>query len=99
MAKKESQYQARLIRKIEAMFPGCIVLKNDPNYKQGIPDLTVLYKNHRWALLECKREEDADKQPNQPYYISKADEMAFGRFIYPENEEEVLHDLQQAFGA
>ena len=96
--KRENKYQPKLIKKLKEQFPGCIVLKNDPNYIQGIPDLTVLYKDH-WALLECKREEEARKQPNQPYYISKAKQMSYGAFVYPENEEEVLRDLQQAFGA
>lgn len=96
---KESQFQARLIKRLKDMFPGCIVLKNDPNYKQGIPDLTVLWKNGKWALLESKRDSEARKRPNQQYYVNRANEMGFSRFICPENEEEVLHDLQQAFRA
>ena len=95
---KESQFQSALIKKIKSMFPGCIILKNDPNYIQGFPDLTILWGRH-WALLECKRESEARKQPNQPYYVDKGNSMSFARFICPENEEEVLHDLQQAFGA
>lgn len=95
---KESQFQARLIQKLKVMFPGCIVLKNDANYIQGFPDLTVLWKE-RWALLECKRTSEAHKQPNQQYYIDRGNELSFARFISPENEEEVLYDLQQAFGA
>ena len=95
---KESQYQAKLKKKLVNMFPGAIVMKNDPTYIQGIPDLTVLWKN-KWALLECKRESEARKRPNQEYYINKGREMSFAAFIYPENEEEVLHDLQQAFRA
>lgn len=98
MPKNENDFQSKLIKKIKAMFPGCIVMKNDPNYIQGIPDLTILWKD-KWALLECKKESDARRRPNQGYYIRLANESSFGRFIYPENEEEVLHDLQQAFGA
>lgn len=96
--KKEAQFQANLKKKLYDMFPGCIVMKNDPTYIQGIPDLTVLWKD-KWALLECKRESEARKRPNQQYYVDKARQMSFAAFIYPENEEEVLHDLQQAFGA
>lgn len=95
---RESQFQSGLIRRLKQMFPGCFVLKNDANYIQGFPDLTILYKD-KWALLECKRESGSHKQPNQQYYIEKGAEMGFARFICPENEEEVLHDLQQAFGA
>ena len=96
MGKRENEFQAKLIKEIEGRFPGCIVLKNDPNYIQGIPDLMVLHKN-KWAALECKKEEDAKKQPNQPYYISKMNEMSYASFIYPENKETVLNELQQTF--
>ena len=95
---RESQFQAKLKKKLQAMFPGCIVMKNDPTYIQGIPDLTVLWKD-KWALLECKRESEARKRPNQEYYVDLAKRWSFAAFICPENEEEVLHDLQRAFGA
>ena len=94
----EGEFQAKLKKKLHEMFPGCVVLKNDPTYIQGISDLTVLYRD-RWALLECKKSEKAKKRPNQQYYVDKLNGMSFARFIYPENEEEVLHDLQRAFGA
>lgn len=95
---RESQFQAKLIYRLREMLPGCIVLKNDANYIQGFPDLTVLWKD-KWALLECKRSLNAQKRPNQQYFVDRGNEMSFARFICPENEEEVLNDLQQAFGA
>lgn len=94
--KRESRFQRDLISELEQRFPGCIVLKNDPDYIQGIPDLTILYRD-RWASLECKRSEEAEKQPNQEYYVGVMDDMSFSRFIYPENKEEVLHDLEHTF--
>lgn len=93
---KENKYQAGLIKRIKDRFDGAIVLKNDSAYKQGIPDLTVLYKNN-WAALECKKEKDSSHRPNQDYYISKMDDMSFARFISPENEEDVLDEMEQAF--
>lgn len=94
---KESTFQSKLIKKLEQRFPGCIILKNDSGYLQGIPDLTVFF-NDRWAVLECKENAEASHQPNQDYYISMLNDMSFGRFIFPENEEDVLNELQQAFG-
>ena len=95
-SKKERDFQTNLIAELEQMFSGCMVTKMDSGYIQGIPDLLILYKN-KWACLECKRHGSASKQANQEYYISKLNGMSFARFICPENKEEVLHDLQQAF--
>ena len=92
----ESKFQAELIKELNERFPGCIVLKNDPNYIQGIPDLLVLYKK-KWASLECKKSANEKPRPNQPYYVDKMNEMSFSSFIYPENKEEVLNELQSAF--
>jgi hypothetical protein len=93
---RESTYQSYLIGTLKEMFPGCVILKNDSGYLQGIPDLTIFVGN-RWALLEVKPSEDAAEQPNQRYYVELLDEMSYAAFIFPENEEEVLHDLQQIF--
>lgn len=92
----ESQFQSKLIKELKKLFPGCIVMKSDSGYLQGIPDLLILF-NDKWAALECKQHVGAKKQPNQEYYVGKMDEMSFSRFICPENKEEVLHDLQQSF--
>ena len=93
---RENAYQAKLIKKLENLFPGCVIIKNDANYRQGVPDLIILY-NDRWAMLECKAHENAPTRPNQAYYVGLFDEMSFAAFIYPSNETEILRGLQQAF--
>lgn len=98
MAVLERNYQGKLIKKLKQMFPGCIILKNDPNYIQGFPDLTFICGKF-WAVLETKRSPKARKQPNQPYYVDLLNSMSFSRFICPENEKEVLDDLQKALRA
>lgn len=90
----ESGFQDSLIKELKNRFPGCMTFKMDQI--QGIPDLLILYKN-KWASLECKKFASAKKQPNQEYYVGLMNEMSFSRFIYPENKEEVLDELQQAF--
>ena len=96
MAKLESKFQKELIDEIKAKYPGCIAVKNDPNYIQGFPDWTVFYKD-KWATLETKKEKEASKQPNQDTYVERLDMMSFSRFVEPENKEEVLRDLHLHF--
>ena len=91
----ESKFQANLIKEIKENLPGCIVMKTDPNYIQGMPDLLILNKN-KWASLENKRSANAKKQPNQQYYVDKMNEMSFSRFVCPKNKEAVLSDLYKA---
>ena len=88
----ENKFQAKLIKEIKNEFPGCIVLKNDPTYIQGVPDLLVVH-NNRWAALEVKKNAKAHKQPNQEYYVEKMDSMSFARFVSPENKDQVLDEL------
>jgi hypothetical protein len=92
----ESAFQRFFLQKIRSMFPGCIILKNDPTYLQGIPDILILFEN-KWAALELKANSKSRKRPNQEYYVQTMNEMSFAAFVCPENEEDVLYDLQQTF--
>lgn len=92
----ENKFQANLIKELKQLFPGCLVMKLDSAYIQGIPDLLILYGSH-WATLECKKSEVSAVRPNQRYYVNLMNEMSFSRFICPENKEVVLHELQQSF--
>ena len=74
------------------MCPKCIVLKNDAEHFQGIPDLLIL-SGKRWAALEVKRSQNAKHRPNQDYYVRKLNKMGFASFIYPENEDIVLKKM------
>lgn len=96
MPRLERKFQSELIKELKNRFEDCIVMKTDPNYIQGFPDLVIFY-NDKWAALECKRDKNAVHQPNQEYYVKKLDNMSFSRFINPHNKEEVLNELQQSF--
>lgn len=104
MSKLEKDFQSSLIKELRQLFPGCVILKNDPTHNQGIPDLTVLYLES-WATLEVKKNKEEatlsykhNTPPNQGWYVDMLNEMSFSAYIYPENKEEVLRELQQAFG-
>lgn len=96
MGVRENKYQAGLIKRLTTRFPHCMILKNDSGYLQGVPDLIVLFES-RWAMLEVKASATASHQPNQDYYVDKLDYMGFARFVYPENEDEVIRDLEDYF--
>ncbi len=93
--KKESEFQTELMKQIKAMLPGCIVLKNDATYLQGISDWSIYY-GPKYAMLECKRSATESHQPNQDYYVDKINaDGGFARFVYPENKDQVLMELMQ----
>jgi hypothetical protein len=94
----ESKFQRELIAKLKRMFPGCEVQINDPSRTQGIPDLTILW-NDKWAMLEVKKSAKEPNRPNQPYWVDYYNSMSFAAFIYPENEEQVLNELQRSLGS
>jgi len=89
-------FKAFLVKELEELFPGCILLNNDPNDTQGIPDLLILFED-KWAALETKGYKNARRQPNQPWYVDKMNSMSFAAFIEPDNKEEVLNELQRTF--
>lgn len=94
VSKLEKDFQAKLIKDLKNMFPGSIIMKTDPTYIQGLPDLLILH-NDKWAALEVKRSATASKRPNQEYYVDKMDNMSYASFIYPENKEDVLDELRK----
>ena len=95
--KLERDFQKNLIKDLKSMFKGCIVMKNDSSYIQGIPDLMIMFKD-KWASLEVKKSATASKRPNQKYYVDTMNDMSFSRFIFPENRDSVLTELKEFFG-
>lgn len=94
----ESTFQSKLIKELKNRFPGSIVIKNDSSYIQGIPDLLILYED-MWATLEVKKNARSSHRPNQDYYVDLMNRMSFSSFIYPENKEDVLDELEDFFMA
>lgn len=93
----ERKYQPELIKRLRIRFPGCVILKNDSSYMQGVPDLIILWHD-RWGMLEIKRNLTSPYQPNQEYYIGMLNQMSFASVICPDNEDEVIRALERAMG-
>lgn len=94
--KAEGEFQKGLIKDLKLIFEGCMITKNDEQYIQGIPDLTVFYKD-KYAILECKKSADAPYRPNQEYYLDIFNKMSFARTVYPENKNDILDELKKFF--
>lgn len=92
----ERDFQKNLIQELKERFPGCVVMKNDSSYIQGIPDLTVLYRD-RWVVLELKRASGSSRRPNQSFYVEKLNDMSYAAYIHPGNKEQVLDEVQRSF--
>ena len=92
----ERNFQRDLIKEIKQRFKGSMVLKLDPQYIQGIPDLLILCGD-RWATLEVKRSQHASRRPNQKFYVKLMNKMSFSRFICPENKEKILNEMERSF--
>lgn len=95
MAKLESSYQNYLVQHLENLYPDALVMKNDPNYRQGIPDIIVLIGS-TYGIFEVKRSSNEHHQPNQDWYVNHiCDCGGFASFIYPENETQVLESFNR----
>ena len=95
---KETTFDRQFCKKLRQLLPGCLILKGQSAQLQGIPDRLVIWQD-RWAFLEFKRSKTAVRQPNQEWYVGMLNDWSYASFVYPENEEQVLHEIQQAFGA
>lgn len=92
----ESKFQADTIKFIRnELLPDCLLTKGNSASQQGIPDVFIVYYD-KWAMLEFKRSARSVHQPNQDYFVELFNEWSFAAFIYPENAEEVLRELQFA---
>jgi len=92
----ESRFQASLIREIKRKYPGAVIIKPDSGYLQGIPDRLILYQD-KWIAFECKATKASGHRINQDYYIDLLNDMSYASFVYPENKERFLYELQQTF--
>ena len=90
----ESGFQDSLRYELMQRYPESMIFKMDQI--QGIPDLLILYKN-KYAFLENKKSANAKHQPNQDYYVNKLNNMSFARFVFPENRDRVLEELDLYF--
>ena len=97
----EAQYQSKLKEKLQERMPDAYIMKMDPtaNGIQGFADLLILRKN-KWAVLEVKKDENAPHRPNQDYYVEQVKKMGnFSAFIFPQNEKEIMDELERALNS
>ena len=97
MAGPEAKFQSNLKKSLKSKFDDCYIFKTNCNEMQGAPDLLVAWRG-KCGYLECKRSATASHRPNQDYRVNKINEEGgFARFIYPENRDEVLKEMEEFF--
>ena len=95
--KLESAFQSEFKDRVRERLPFCIIKRNSTDDIQGFPDLTI-YCGDQYAIIECKRYKDATHRPNQDYYIDLfKSEGVYASFVYPENIDTVLVELEAYF--
>lgn len=94
----ESDFQREFLLRVRArlLSLGHVdVVRNETH--RSIPDIVLLGPNGRWAALEFKRSKVAKKQPNQEFHVQRLNEKGYAAFVYPENGEEILRELEEVF--
>lgn len=91
---KESEFQKKVASWLRER--GCRVIKQDPTIgkQKGIPDLLAI-KEGLWIMLEIKAAKNSAHQPGQDDWVAWADENSYGKFVYPENWEEIQEELEE----
>ncbi len=93
----ESKFKKRTERRIRKRLQRVkIYIVKSSTEVRSAPDLFILGSG-MWAALEFKKHKDADRQPNQEHIIDYLDNMSYATFVYPENVEGVLDDLEELF--
>lgn len=95
--KKETDFKNNLYNEIRDRFPGTEVVINDSGYIQGFPDATVYFPNGRYFLLEGKRTCNSSRRPNQEYYVNQSPLCNHADFVYPENKDDILKELERRY--
>ena len=91
----ESQFKRRVIQTIKDMLPE-IDLDFIESDNRSMPDTYILGPGI-WAALEFKASDKAPRRPNQEWHINRLNAKGYARFVYPENLEEVLDELERLF--
>ncbi len=91
----ERDFQSRVIKQLSKILTDSLIIKLDPGYIQGIPDLLIL-REDKWAALETKQTSNSKYRPNQRYYLDKMNQMSFARSINQENEDLIYAQVERA---
>lgn len=90
----EKDFKAKTVKELRAMGFKVIQLIASAMTPLGQPD-TIILKEGFWGMLEFKKSKNAKKRPGQDQWIKWAEENSYGRFIYPENHDEIIAELKE----
>ena len=95
---KESKFKEQAKKRIFNRLLGVDIDYIEPTGPRSFPDIVILGPRY-WAALEFKQSEDASHQPNQDYHVERLNNKGFAMFVFPENLEVVLDELEKLFAS
>lgn len=100
----ERTFKKRFREKLIAMKPDIEIFEPNPTQRRSSPDMLLFdgipdEENpiQVWAALEFKASKNSSHRPNQDYRVSRLSKKGYASFVYPENEMEVLDELEKLF--
>jgi hypothetical protein len=100
-ADRESKFQRKLKKKLDSI-PDSYFFVKEAKAIRGIPDIIGVMRG-RFIALEVKKNEAEAKQSGgrialQKYVLTMINKAGgYGAVIYPENEQEILSELEKIF--
>ncbi len=92
----ESEFKEIVKDEIRDRFPD-LDLDFVTTISRSMPDMIILAPACYWAALEFKRSKNSPHRPNQDHHIERLRKKGYATFVYPENLEVVLDELEILF--
>lgn len=95
--KTEGEYKTDSLKRLQGVlmmrYGRCLIMKNDPTFKQGMPDQIVIVEPFH-VFLEYKRSKSESHRPNQDYYVNLFNKQGgYAAFIYPDIEQQIFQEV------
>lgn len=93
--KFKAEFKKELVERLAKQGVEIDIFENKSNKRSSLD--TIFLGKCVWAMLEFKASKDAPHRPNQDYNVDRMNERCYAAFVYPENKQEKLDELERLF--